>query len=124
MAQVRRAGDKDSLWGNVVTGAAGVSTAIEIPRGAESLAVYITVSAATTVKLQVAHGGDYSAEGILSDTADTVWHDVYYAGTLQQIVFAAGGSAVLMVPDWVSGWIRLVSSASVTATAGWETTGG
>jgi hypothetical protein len=122
--QTRRSGDKNALWDNAVTGAGGFSNPVEIARGAEALAIYITVNGATTVKLQAAHSGDISSEGVMPDTADTVWHDVICTNVAASYVFAGAGSVALIIPDFVPGWIRLASSNSVTATAGYETTGG
>ncbi len=122
--QTRRSGDKNALWDNAVTGAGGFSNPVEVARGAEALAIYITVSGATTVKLQAAHSNDVTAEGVSPDAPDTVWHDVVYTNVACSNVFSGAGSVALIIPDFVPGWIRLSSSASVTATAGYETTGG
>lgn len=121
---IRRVGDKNAFWDAATTGAAGVSTAVEVARGLEQFAVYVTVSGATTITVQVAHHGDVTSEGLEPEGNVGVWHDLYYLDTAISTVFAAAGSRVLMIPDFAPAWVRLKSSASVTATAGWEGTGG
>lgn len=64
----RRAGDKNAFWDNVAVGVNGTSNVVELPRGAEQMVLYITVGAATTVKLQATHSGDVTSEGVLPDS--------------------------------------------------------
>lgn len=118
----RRSGDKNQFWDAVVVGANGTSTAVELPRAMDSLALYITTSGATTITLQASHSGDITAEGLLPDTNSGTWADVTYIDVPIQKVFAGAGSAVILIPDFVPGWIRLFNlTAGVTITAGWET---
>lgn len=116
----RRSGDKNQLWDNFAVGVSGVSNVAELPRRIESFAIYVTTSAATTVSVEVAHSGDLNSDGTLSDANAGVWYVSYYLNTPLQIVFASAGSASMIVPDFVPGWIRLRSTAAATITAGWE----
>ena len=116
----RRSGDKNAFWDNASVGVGGTSTAVELPRGVDNLAIYITVDAATTVSLEVAHSGDITSEGLLPDGNAGVWFPLYYTNILVQNVFAGAGSVAILVPDFAAGWVRLKSSAAAVITAGWE----
>lgn len=120
MTPIRRAGNKTALWNAAVTGVAGKSNVIELPRFGEVLALYITVNGATTVSLEAGSSADVNADGTLADTTPSSFFPVFYLATAVQNVFAGSGSACILVPDFVPAFIRLSSSASVTATAGWE----
>jgi hypothetical protein len=121
----RRTGDRNAFWNNAPSGANGVSSVVKLSRGADTLALYITVSAGTTVSLEAAHSGDISAEGTLPDALDaSSWAPVMYTNIPIQHVFSAAGSIVLLVPDFTPAFVRLRSLAAVTITAGYETTSG
>jgi hypothetical protein len=122
----RRSGSPDSLWKNATVGVNGKSTAVLLSRATDQLAVYITVSAATTVTLEVAHHGALTPEGNEPNQASppASWFTCYYVNTAVQIAFASAGSAAIIVPDFEPAWIRLSSSAAATITAGHEVTGG
>lgn len=97
------------------------SSAVELPRFAENLALYLNASAATTLTLQVAHSGAPTAEGILADANAGNWMPAYLMGDAVAVTFSGAGTRCLLVPDFVPGWIRLVSSnGNVLLTAGWE----
>lgn len=121
---LRRSGNPTSLWNNVAVSANGTSNAVELARSADQIAIYITVSGATTVSLETAHSGAVTSEGVLSDTATSDWGQLYYIDTPLQIQFTAAGSVSWIVPDFEPGWIRLRSSNAVTITAGHEVTSG
>lgn len=122
---VRRTGSPTSFWNNVAVGVAGVSNVVEVPRGAEQVAVFVTVSAATTVTVQIAHHGANTSQGSEPDhgVLPTNFFNLYYINTACQIVFAAAGSIAMIIPDFEPNWIRLSSSAAATITAGHEVTG-
>jgi len=122
---VRRTGSPTSFWNAASVGIGGNSSVVEIPRGAEQIGIYITVSAATTISAQIAHHGVLNPDGTEPDhsTLPTSWFQLYYINTPVQIVFSSAGSAALIVPDFEPNWIRLSSSAAATITAGHEVTG-
>lgn len=97
------------------------SSAVEIPRFAENLALYLNASAATTLTLQVAHSGTPTSEGIAADANAGNWMPVYLVGDALAVTFSGAGTRCVLIPDFVPGWIRLVSSnGNVLITAGWE----
>lgn len=59
----------------------------------------MTVSAATTISIQVAPLSSVTSEGVLPDTNTGVWHQLYYVSDPIQIIFASAGSASIIVPD-------------------------
>jgi hypothetical protein len=117
----RRRGDVNQFWNNAAVGIGGVSAIVSIGNEVNQVAIFTTVSAATTVKVQVAHSGDMTAEGILPDGTPVTFFDLFYLNTAVTQVFSAGGSAAMIIPDFAPQWIRLVSSAAATITAGWVT---
>lgn len=117
-----RAGDKNAFWDNAAVLANGNSSSVELSRSADNLAIWITVSGATTISLQAAHRGDMTSEGVHPDANAANWAQVYYLSDPIQVIFSGAGSAVLLVPDFVPQYIRLNSSGATTITAGWETT--
>lgn len=121
----RRTGSTTAFWNSAVVGANGVSTARMVPRGSEQLAIYVTTSGATTITLQVAHHGDLTAAGNEPDESSppATWFNVSYLNTPLTLTFAGAGSAAMIVPDFEPAWIRLLSSAAATITAGYEITG-
>jgi hypothetical protein len=121
----RRVGSPNKLWNAAVVAPGGTSTAVALPRGVEQVLVNITVNAATTVSLEVAHHGALTAEGNEPDqsTPPATFYQLYYIDTAVQIVFASAGSAAILVPDFEPAWIRLRSSGAATITAGFEVTG-
>lgn len=120
MASTRRSGSKTALWNAAVTGINGKSNSIELPRWGDQLAIYITVNGATTITVEVGQSADINTDGTLADTAPSTWFPLFWNQTQVQNVFAGSGSASIIVPDFVAAFVRLSSSASVTATAGWE----
>jgi hypothetical protein len=56
MARLR--GDKNQFWNGAVTGAAGKSAVADIGRDTDQITIFATVSAATTISVEVAHTGD------------------------------------------------------------------
>lgn len=123
---LRRSGSPTSFWNNVAVGVAGTSNPVELARDADQLAIYATVSGATTLVLEVAHSGAVTAEGNLSNTVVANWGPLYYINSSDavQLVLAGAGSAALIVPDFAPGWVRLRSTAAATITAGHEVTSG
>lgn len=119
----RRAGDINAFWDNVAVGAGGTSNVVELPRGIDHLALWITVSGATTVSLEAAHSGEVTSEGILPDTNAANWAQIVYTNVPVQHIFAGAGSICLMIPDFEPAYIRLKSTSAVTITAGWEAAG-
>jgi hypothetical protein len=121
----RRVGSLNKLWNNQAVLLNGVSNAVNLPRGVEQVSIFITVSAATTVSLEVAHHGSLTSEGNEPDESSppSTWFQFYYIDTPVQVAFTTPGSAVLNVPDFEPEWIRLRSSAAATITAGYEVTG-
>jgi hypothetical protein len=121
----RRTGSITSFWNNAVVGVAGTSTARMVPRGSEQLAIFVTTSAATTITLQAAHHGDLTAAGNEPDESSppTTWFNLSYLNTPLTMTFASAGSAAMIIPDFEPAWIRLLSSAAATITAGYEITG-
>jgi hypothetical protein len=130
----RLIGKKDAFWLPNATGArngtavgnATASAAVELSNHIENLAIFVTSTAAVTVKVQVGHHGDLTSEGVEADAAPTVWHDLYYtgsaAGNLQGVALASAGSAALMIPDLSWRWVRLMTTTAGPAdlTAGWS----
>lgn len=119
---IRLRGDKDAFWNNIAVGVGGISNIVDVGREVEQVGFFVTVSAATTITIQVAHEGDVTSEGILPEGPDTVWFDLFYTNNAQpvQLVFAAAGSAMVILPDVAFMHCRLKSSAAATITAGWQ----
>lgn len=122
---MRLRGDKNQFWNNVVTGAAGKSSVADIGRSTDQITIFATVSAATTISLEIAHMGDISSEGVLPEEDDSIWFPLSYinSGSNTSFVFAAAGSAAWIIPDISFMHVRLSSTNSVTATAGWMAVG-
>lgn len=120
----RRSGDLNAFWNNTSVLANGVSSSVEVPRGIENLALWITVSAATDVSLEASHSGDVTSEGVLPDTNAANWALVYYVAEPIIVQFMVAGSACVLIPDFEPAYIRLRSSAAAIITAGWEVTSG
>src|SRR5690348_9092143 len=120
----RRVGSPNKFWNNQAVLANGVSSAVILPRGSEQVVINITVSAATTVSLEVAHHGTLTPEGNEPDESNppSTFYQLYYIDTPVQVVFTIAGSAALIVPDFEPEWIRLRSSGAATITAGYEVT--
>jgi hypothetical protein len=136
----RRHGSLTAFWNSTAVtagGAGGTSGVAEIGRNVGDLALYVISGGALTAKIQVAHsGGDVGGIGTDAGPAGSAgsiatapydaWFDLYYAGSaasnLMQVVLAGAGNASLIIPDFSSGWIRLVATAgtAVTVTAGYE----
>jgi hypothetical protein len=121
---LRLSGDKNAFWDNAAVGAGGTSAAIELPRGGEQFTIYVAASAATTITVQVAHSGDLSTEGILSDPNAGTWHNLNYVNTPVTLAMAGSDAKAMQIPDFNSRWVRLSSSGAATITAGWELSGG
>lgn len=121
----RRSGATNKFWNNAAVGINGVSTAAILPRGSEQIAIYVTVSAATTISVEVAHHGNLTADGQEPDQSSPPanFFQLYYIDSPVQIVFASAGSAAIIIPDFEPEWVRLRSSAAATITAGYEITG-
>jgi hypothetical protein len=96
----RRHGNPTGFWNNVAAGAASNSTAVEVPRGMENIAIFITTAGATTIQVQCANSGALSSEGILPDGTPSVWFPLEYLGTAVSKVFAGAGSACIIIPDF------------------------
>ncbi len=125
MASRVRAGNLSAFWNNATTGAGTASTAVEISRSTEHIVIYVTVSGANTITVEVTPTTGTNAEGVWAESG-TVWYQLVNPGTTAtpvQHVFAGAGSAAIQIPDFVAKAVRLKSSASVTATAGYETIG-
>lgn len=120
----RRSGSPISLWNNVAVGVGGTSTPVEVARDTDQLALFITVSAGTTITLECAHSGAIDSEGEFPDANVGNWGALYYTNTAMQLVLAGAGSVSWIIPDFEPGWIRLKSSAAATITAGHEVTSG
>lgn len=126
MAKVR-GGNATAFWNNAAVGAGGTSNAVELSRGTDHLAIYITVSGATTVTLEAAVSQQTSTEGVWTENAGSngfaTFIDSQNTASPVQYVFSGSGSACIRISDFVPRVVRLKSSAAVTATAGYETTG-
>jgi hypothetical protein len=138
---LRRTGSPTAFWDGATTfnqatnprggsavSAAGTSQAVLIPRGGESLALFISVSGASTVSLEAAHHGANTAEGNEPDSknppATGLFYPVSYIGTAVSAVFAGAATICILVPDFAPGWIRLRSSQGpINITAGYEVVG-
>jgi len=120
----RRSGSPIGFWDNVAAGANSVSTAVEVMRDADQLAIFVTVSGATTISVECAHSGAVNDDGTLTDDNASDWGQLYYIDTPLQIAFSSAGSISLIIPDFEPGWIRLRTSNAVTITAGHEVTAG
>jgi len=122
---VRRFGSPTSFWNAAAVLANGVSSVVEVPREAEQVLFLISVSAATTVSVEVAHHGVLTPEGNEPDhsTLPTIFFPLLYIETPVQYVFAGSGAAAFIVPDFEPSWVRLRSSGAATITAGHEGTG-
>jgi hypothetical protein len=123
-----------NLKGGVAVPGGGTFSAIQqIGRSGDNFGYYVRVTSApafvTTWQLQVAHSGDPSVEGLSPDpdAQAYVWHDAYYINTAVVLTVPSGGGAVMnIVPDFVSGWVRLKrtdANGAVTVMAGWELQG-
>src|SRR4051794_26328921 len=88
--------------GGSTVSAGGTSKPANIGRGDDQMVIYVAVSAATTISLQVAHHGAATAEGGEPDasTPPTTWHTLYYinSATPVQIVAAAAGNFAIEIP--------------------------
>jgi hypothetical protein len=117
----RRTGDPNQFWSAKVLGAGETSPTVRIPHAIGTLALFLTSSGATTIKLQTVHPGELTSYGGEPNAPDSVWHDVYLFGAGQvQHVFSGAGSVALTIPDAALVHIRLHNlTAGVTVTAGW-----
>lgn len=124
---LRRVGSPTSLWNNVAVLAGGASNVINLPREGAQICIFVSVSAATTVALEVAHHGALTSEGNEPDAgvppASSAFHPCYYINTPVEIAFTGAGKAAIIIPDFEPDWIRLTSSGAATITAGHEITG-
>ncbi len=114
----RRYGNRTAFWNNAVVGANGKSAELEVGY-AENLAIYITVSQATTVTVEAGFAvDDQPDQG--SDSGEA-WGTLVSEGVVQERVFSAAGTAVILIADFVPGWVRLSNlTAATTITAGYE----
>jgi hypothetical protein len=115
----RPRGRATAFWNNAATGANGVSNAANLGRAGANVLLFITVSAATTITVEVGHIGDASSEGVLPEGDASTWFPLYYLNDQISIVFAAAGSRAVILPDVATQNMRLRSTNAVTATAGW-----
>lgn len=113
--------------GGLTVGVGGTSKPQNIARGNDEMMIYVTVSAATTVTVEVGHHGAPTAEGSEPDAATppATFHQLHYTSTATpvQLVFAGAGSFAIQIPDIAFNWIRLRTSAAANITAGWEASG-
>ena len=122
---VRRVGSPTSFWNNAAVLSNGTSNVVELPRGGEQLAIFVTTSATTNITVQVAHHGALTPEGNEPDhsTLPSTWFNLYYIDTPCVLTFSGAGSQVILIPDFEPNWVRLLSSGAATITAGHEITG-
>ena len=142
---MRRSGTPTAFWdgttaynastnpgGGTGVTAGGLSKKVRVGRDTDQIAVFITNGTTAGVfSLLVAHSGALTADGNEADQstppADANFMPVFYAGSTTAIAtasLASGGTAVLMIPDWVAGWMVLRSAGGGGAiTAGYEAVG-
>lgn len=139
-----RRGSRVAFWGtinastNAATGvtvnANDVSSAVLVGRETNMFCWYVSSSGASSFQLQVAHVGEFSAQGIVPDPDDItkVWHDLWYIGnsnvgnsTPNVITFTASGAIASLIPDFEPGYVRLkcLTGTTVTVIAGFEAWG-
>lgn len=91
------------------------------------MAIYVTVTNAVTITPQCAHTASLSVDGTDPDVNNppTTWGNIYYFNQSSPVtlVFAGSGTQVLILPDFPSGWLRLLSSGDTVCTSGWEVVG-
>jgi hypothetical protein len=142
---MRRSGTPNAFWdgtttynastnpsGGVGVTASGLSKKVRIGRDMDQVAIYITNGTTAGVFTPlVAHSGALTAEGNeaneASPPADATFMPIFYAGATTAIAtlsLASGATAVLMIPDWVAGWLVLRSAGGGgPITAGYEAVG-
>lgn len=143
----RRSGTPTAFWdgtttynastnpvGGVAVSAGGLSKKVRIGRDMDQVALFITNGTTASIFTPlIAHSGSLTAEGNEPDEtnppADAAFMPIYYAGSvvaggIATPSLASGVAAVLMIPDWVAGWIVLRSSGGGgPVTAGYEAVG-
>ena len=126
---IRRHGQPDGFWGSgttkELTGVNGASRAVALGQATEQFVFYVAVDGATTIKVQVAHSGEPSADGTgPQPPASSAYQDLYWVTTQVQFTFSGAGAIASTIPGFAPGYVRLVSSNSVNCLAGWEVSAG
>lgn len=122
---IRRHGQPDGFWGDgttkEATGANQASRAVQLGQAVDQFIFYVTVDAATTITVQVAHSGEPDVDGTGPQApASSSYMNLYWIDKPITMTFGGAGSTSMIVPDFASGWVRLVSSNNVNCLAGWE----
>jgi|SRR6476646_4394570 len=134
MSDYRRYGQIVGFWGTL--NASGVPQAEAVLAGAHSRPVYLdtaidiglgvllNVSAATTITVLAAHSSQLSASGDEPDRstapADSLFYPVQWNSTSSALTFAGAGTASLLIPQFIPGWVKLASSGAANIIAGYE----
>ena len=127
---IRRHGQPDGFWGvgttQEITGADGASRAVQLGQAVSQFIVYIDVSADTEITIQAAHSGQPDIDGTGQQPPDpSTYKNLYWKDDEMTIKFdASHRSKAVIIPDFTPGWVRLISSKSVSCLAGWEVSAG
>lgn len=129
----RRHGEIVGFWGTLDSNDNPVAVAVQA--GASSQAQYIgqnvdqfsflvSVDAATSITLYAAHSSELNSEGNNPDRSVSppisLFYPVYWNTTQIKLTFSGAGTAYVMVPDFVAGWVLLKSSGAANIYAGYE----
>lgn len=135
MSDYRRYGEIVGFWGtlaadgvtpvaeavlaNGLSRAAYLDTAVDI-----GLGILLNVSAATTITVLAAHSSQPTVEGDEPDRstppANNLFYPVQWNATSSALTFAGAGTAYLLIPQFIPGWVRLQSSNAANIIGGYE----
>jgi hypothetical protein len=135
MSDYRRYGQIVGFWGTIspttglpvaeAVGVGGLSRAVYLDTAIDiGLGVLLDVGAATTITVLAAHSSQLSPSGDEPDrsTAPTasLFYPVQWNATSSALTFAGAGTAYLLIPQFIPGWVRLKSSAAANIIGGYE----
>jgi hypothetical protein len=135
MSDYRRYGQIVGFWGTIssVTGlpvreavlAGGHSRAVYLDTAIDiGLGVLLDVSAATTITVLAAHSSQLTSSGDEPDRstppADSLFYPVQWNATSSALTFAGAGTAYLLIPQFIPGWVKLSSSGAANIIGGYE----
>lgn len=122
---ISRTGQRAGFWNNDGASVGAASTVQAIPEGMETICIWLNVSAATTITVEVASDVDITAEGIESDfvAGSGNWAPLFYNDIEVKATFTSAGIRAIIIPDFCPRYIRLKTSSAATITAGWEALG-
>jgi len=124
---IRRHGVINGFWGfdsitKENTGVNGTSRPQFFGFAVDQIALFVQADMPTDITVQVAHTPALTSDGVNPSDVPTNWGDLYYINTGTAVTMSmVSGTRVLIIPDFVPGWVRLKSSNDVGCLAGWET---